>query len=70
VAGQLLWGWGRLGHGLLGPGSGPLLEGQGWSWRTGELALQVSAATGLRGYSLGAPGLPQLAKGCITILNA
>lgn len=35
-----------------------------------HLALQVSAATGLRGHGLGAARLPQLAKGHITILNA
>lgn len=35
-----------------------------------HLTLQVSAATGLRGHSLGTPRLPQLAKGGITVLNA
>lgn len=35
-----------------------------------HLAPQVSAATGLRGHSLGTPWLPQLAKGGITVLNA
>lgn len=35
-----------------------------------HLALQVSAAAGLRGHGLGTPRLPQLAKGGVTILNA
>lgn len=43
---------------------------QGWSRRTGELALHVSAATGLRGHGLGTARLPQLAKRYVTILNA